>query len=265
MSHFVSAASRHRRRPCRRAAGCGRRAASPATGSAVLELVADVAEQLRQHVFEREEAGGAAELVDDQRLMRAALAQLAGARGRRSRSRARSRSGESALASVARWHRSAAHEPADEVLRVQHADDVVDRVAVDGQPRDTGSARRWRSPRAAACRCRCAEILRRGTISCLACRRLSRSARCRRRCSSGSSRPPSRLSAMSSSISSGEWMWRWPAAARRAGAAEQPGAVQPLDERPVDPQRRQPSARACRARTASGYCSASDFGTSSRR
>ena len=48
-----------------------------ATGCAGLELVADVAEQLRQHVFEREQSGGAAELVDDQRLMRAALAKLA--------------------------------------------------------------------------------------------------------------------------------------------------------------------------------------------
>ena len=42
-----------------------------------LELVADVAEQLRQHVLERQQSGGAAELVDDERLVRAALAQLA--------------------------------------------------------------------------------------------------------------------------------------------------------------------------------------------
>ena len=48
-----------------------------AAGSRRLELVADVAEQLREHVFQRQQAGGAAELVDDQRLMRAPLAKLA--------------------------------------------------------------------------------------------------------------------------------------------------------------------------------------------
>ena len=42
-----------------------------------LELVADVAEHLRQHVFEREQAGRAAELVHDERLMRSPLAQVA--------------------------------------------------------------------------------------------------------------------------------------------------------------------------------------------
>ena len=58
------------------ASGFGRRIAG-------LELVADVAEQLRQHVLERQQAGGAAEFVDDQRLMRAPLAKLRAARGRR--------------------------------------------------------------------------------------------------------------------------------------------------------------------------------------
>ena len=40
------------------------------------------------------------------------------------------------------------------------------------------------------------------------------SARCSRCCSSGSSSPPSRLSAISRSISSGEWRCRWPLLAR---------------------------------------------------
>ena len=48
-----------------------------------LELVADVAEQLRQHVFERQQPGRAAEFVDDERLVRAALAQVRAAPGRR--------------------------------------------------------------------------------------------------------------------------------------------------------------------------------------
>ena len=55
----------------------------------------------------------------------------------------------------------------------------------------------------------------RGTISWLAVRRPSRNARCRRTCSCGSSSPPSRLSAMSSSISSGECTWRWPVVGTR--------------------------------------------------
>ena len=42
-----------------------------------LELVSDVAEQLREHVFECEQAGSPAEFVHDERLMRPAFAQLA--------------------------------------------------------------------------------------------------------------------------------------------------------------------------------------------
>ena len=41
------------------------------------EFVADVAEQLGQHVFERDQPGRAAELIDDERLVRAPLAQVA--------------------------------------------------------------------------------------------------------------------------------------------------------------------------------------------
>ena len=98
-----------------------------------LELVADVAEQLRQHVLERQQAGGAAELVDDQRLMRAPLAKLAqdaigGDALVDASASARIRSASVVVAALG-------DEPAHEVLRVQDADDVVDRVAVDGQPR----------------------------------------------------------------------------------------------------------------------------------
>ena len=52
-------------------------AAFPPPALAGLELVADVAEQLREHVFEREQAGSSAELVHDERLMRPPLAQVA--------------------------------------------------------------------------------------------------------------------------------------------------------------------------------------------
>ena len=44
-----------------------------------LELVADVAKELREHVLERQQPRGAAELVDHQRKMRPPLAQLADA------------------------------------------------------------------------------------------------------------------------------------------------------------------------------------------
>ena len=89
----------------------------------------------------------------------------------------------------------------------------------------------------------------RGTISCLACRRLSRSARCSRSCSSGSSSPPSRLSAISSSISSGrvDVPVRLHRRAHQA-QQQQAAAVQPGDERAVDPERRHHRGR-CRAPT----------------
>ena len=71
------AAPRRRQQPCRPAGERARPAASSAHGIAGLELVSDVADELREHVLEGQQSGGPAELVDDQRLMRAPLAQMA--------------------------------------------------------------------------------------------------------------------------------------------------------------------------------------------
>ena len=77
VSHVVSssvAASSTAMSPGRRMRPSG---SVSAAGCAGLELVADVAEQLGQHVLQRQQPRGAAELVDDQRLMRAPLAKVA--------------------------------------------------------------------------------------------------------------------------------------------------------------------------------------------
>ena len=118
-----------------------------------LELVADVAEQLREHVLERQQSGGAAELVDDERLMRSALAQVAqDAVGGHALVDAGDRPDQARPASSP--VPSSLTSQRTRSLVCSDADDVVDRVAVDRQPGDTGSARRCRSPRSAACRCR---------------------------------------------------------------------------------------------------------------
>ncbi len=93
-------------------------------------------------------------------------------------------------------------ESLDNVVGVLHTRDLV-QWFVDGSKQATlaptslsgGSGSR-------------AVIRRRGTISCVACRRFSLRARCSRACSSGSSSPPSLLSAISNSSSSGEWICR---------------------------------------------------------
>ena len=99
---------------------------------AALELVAHLADQLRQHVLERDHPGRAAELVDHQRLVRAPLAIVAqhAVRGHalvHGRDRA-DQLGERRLP-------AAVHEPLHQVPGVQHADDVVERLAIDRQPR----------------------------------------------------------------------------------------------------------------------------------
>ncbi len=104
-------------------------------GFALLELVADVADELGEHVFKGQNAGGAAELVHDQRLVRMALAKLA-----------EHAVGRDALVDACdRTHQRldarpggispAGHQPSHDVLGVQDADDVVNRVAVDRQAR----------------------------------------------------------------------------------------------------------------------------------
>ena len=103
-----------------------------AAGSPALNSSPTSPSSSRQHVLERQQARRAAELVDDERLVRAPLAQLA-----------QDAIGGDALvhAGIGRirlGERGAGppfDEPAHEVLRVQDADDVVDRVAIDRQPR----------------------------------------------------------------------------------------------------------------------------------
>ena len=143
--------------------------------------------------------------------------------------------------------------------------DVIERAAIDRQPavraggdepEDLGERRRRR--RAPASRAR-------GTISCLAVRSPSRSARCSRTCSSGSSSPPSRLSAMSSSISSGEWTWRCPVDATPSSRSS--SAPLPFSSAIDGANRRSDHCIGSTVASAVrvGSCSASDFGTSSPR
>ena len=205
-------------------------------GIARFELVPDIAEQLRQHVLERQQTGGAAELVHHQRKMRPPLPQLADHLvHRHAFMDAGDRPQQAGQRLVARRRsRASARGPSCEACRRCCRSSRGKPAAVK-----TGSAATKAMTSAIGVLMSMAEIFRRGTMSCFACRRLSRSARCSRRCSSGSSRPPSRLSAISSSISSGEWMWRcdWDGDPI-SRSSKQARAVEPLDERPVQPQRR---------------------------
>ena len=178
------------------------------------------------------------------------------------RVRARARS---AAAATSRRHRLArCTKSRDDVLRVQDADDVVERAAVDRQPAVRARGDDAAAPRSNGVAASTAASRARGTISCRAVRRPSRSARCSRTCSCGSSRPPSRLSAMSSSISSGECTCRWPVVGTRMQLA---GAGRRCRSGTRSTTRRARSdhciGRTVKSAVSVGSWSASDFGTSS--
>ena len=98
-----------------------------------LELVADMAEELGKHVLQGDESGGTAEFVHDERLMRAPLAKLAKhAVGRDALVDAHDRPDQCGQRRLAP---AVANQPADQILRVKDSDHVVDRIAVDRQSR----------------------------------------------------------------------------------------------------------------------------------
>ena len=211
------------------------------TRLAGLELVADVADQLGEHVLERQEPRGPAELVDDERLVRAPLAKLAqDAIGRhalvdagdRPHQRLDARRG----ASVRRPPASARDPSCAGCRRCCRSSRGRPAAASNGlwttMPMTSLSGVLMSS----------AAILRRGTISCLAWRRFSRSARCSRQVLVGLEQ--SAVAAFGDEQL--DLLGRVDVAVglmRRAEEAQeqQAGAVQPLDERPVDPRRRPPS------------------------
>ena len=142
--------------------------------------------------------------------------------------------------------------PAHQVLRVQHADHVVDAIRDTRAAARMGSGRRSRRPRRAAYRCRSPHLPARHH-QLLRLSQVQPQRALQPPCSSGSSSPPSRLSAISSSISSGEWMCRCACVgAPMSRSSEQAAAVQPGDEGAIQPQRRQHRQKRVQGRLASG-------------
>ena len=109
-------------------------------------------------------------------------------------------------------------------------------AAIHGQAAERAGGGDPRARRQTASRCRWPRAARAAPSAGCAVRRPRRSARCRRTCSCGSSRPPSRLSAISSSISSGECTWRWPVDGTRSRRSS--SAPLPLRKRSTSENRR---------------------------
>ena len=231
------ATSPHRRPASGPAAGRGRRAAFPATGSPALNS-SPTSPSSSDSTSSSVMQPGRCRRTRRRRAPGACGARAGGAaRGRRSRFRARWRSG--------RMQRSRAcrrvpplDEPAHEILRVQHADDVVDRVAIDRQARvralrdepDHFVERRVDVDRRdLAAAAPSAAWPGAGSGAARAAAGGARRARAVRR--RGSPRSAAR------SLPANECAGA-PAAARRQARSRTSPSVQPRDERPVEPQRR---------------------------
>ena len=211
-------------------------AAGTAAGVAARHVVRQHAEELAQHVFERDEARAPGPA------RRPRSRDACAARGTASAADRPTWSAAVVAAGSTRSPSAAGSVPAQaaqrQLLGVQDADDAVARAAIDRHAREARLRQRDRARRASGASTSTASTWSHGTISSRAGLSRSRSARCSRRCSSGSSRPPSRLSAISSSSSSGEWTWRWPVWSHaQQPQHQQAAAVEDADERPVDQQR----------------------------
>ena len=97
-----------------------------------VEFIANLAEQLLEHVFQRHQAEQLAELVDHQRHPHPLAADLVEQFSQRLARRNEDRRPDDAI--DARWSRVEA--PADQILRIEHADDIFRAAAINRDARE---------------------------------------------------------------------------------------------------------------------------------